>query len=390
MTTHHELWIGQNGKRYGPYTEAMVRQWQSGGKLDADALAWREGMPEWVLLSDLFPAAAGHQQRPPLPTSDGIYHASYATEPFAARNAAADGHAESDPADLPTPPSLHWGLVLLFTMLSFGLFGIVWSFIQAGWIYKIDRRSNGRLLLILSLIAFFVGEALSISSSFAVHAGHPGMAGIVGIIGVLLVLAYVVLYLVAYFSMAGSLRRNLVPYGLPVVIGGVTLFFFNIYYLQGQLRWIARWKATGQTVPKAPKGTLWLLFGVPMFLAIAAIVAAIAIAAYQNYVIRSQVAEGMVMANQAKTAFTGYYASRHAVPADNAAAGLGAMHGHYVSSVTVSDGRITAAFGTVNASRMIRDKVLVLTPTLAAGRITWSCNSETTLPNGALPAVCRR
>jgi hypothetical protein len=42
VTTDDRIWIGQNDQKYGPYSEADVRQWIAEGKLATDALAWRE------------------------------------------------------------------------------------------------------------------------------------------------------------------------------------------------------------------------------------------------------------------------------------------------------------------------------------------------------------
>jgi hypothetical protein len=58
VTTDDKIWIGQNGQKYGPYTEAHIRQWMIEGKLASSAVAWRSGMPEWVPLSKLFPRPA--------------------------------------------------------------------------------------------------------------------------------------------------------------------------------------------------------------------------------------------------------------------------------------------------------------------------------------------
>lgn len=41
-------------------------------------------------------------------------------------------HTEAaDHAYLPPPPSLHWGWVFLLSILTLGIFAIVWPFIQA-------------------------------------------------------------------------------------------------------------------------------------------------------------------------------------------------------------------------------------------------------------------
>ena len=56
--------------------------------------------------------------------------------------------------------------------------------------------------------------------------------------------------------------------------------------------------------------------------AIIAILAAIALPAYQDYLIRSQVSEGAVLADGAKTAVSEFYSNHGTFPADNASAGL--------------------------------------------------------------------
>ena len=57
--------------------------------------------------------------------------------------------------------------------------------------------------------------------------------------------------------------------------------------------------------------------------AIIGILAAIAIPAYQDYLIRSQVSEGLTMASAAKACVSEYYANKGDWPASNAAAGMG-------------------------------------------------------------------
>jgi len=52
-----EVWIGRDGERHGPYTEADVREWLRSGKLSPEDLGWYQGMTEWKPLSALFPEA---------------------------------------------------------------------------------------------------------------------------------------------------------------------------------------------------------------------------------------------------------------------------------------------------------------------------------------------
>ena len=81
--------------------------------------------------------------------------------------------------------------------------------------------------------------------------------------------------------------------------------------------------------------------------AIIAILAAIALPAYQDYVARSQVSEAMSLSSGAKTAVAEYYADRGAWPTSNTQAGLtpnsASINGKYVASVGVgANGVITA------------------------------------------------
>jgi hypothetical protein len=398
VTTEDAIWIGQDGQKYGPYTEADVRQRLADGKLTADTLAWRNGLAEWIPLATMFPKAAAHEppSPPPVRAMGGAPAGPFSavetnpatfSEGYSARHVDPSETADAERAALPAPPSLHWGLVLLFTALTLGIFGIIWPFIQARWVRKIDSESRAPLLIAIAIPCFVIGEFLNISSMVSVaHGDGASGAGLGG----LLILAYVILYLVAFFSMANSMRRHLSDYGLPVEIGGVTLFFLTVYYLQSQLNWVSRWKHTGETSPGASKGIIWLVcFGLPFLVAI---LAAISIPGYQSYAVRAQVSEGMALIGGAKTAVADYYNTRGSFPPDNRSAGLAnstSITGNYVSGVDVSGGKITVAFDTVNSNVMIRDKVLVLSPTLNGSAITWICSADSTLPRSDFPLACR-
>lgn len=278
MSVGEKIWIAEHGERSGPFPVDDVRQWMTEGRYDAQTLAWRNGMPEWAPLYSLFPerpAAAAPPPQPPQPQPAAVFDTAdrpSATHVLDEPTSAYRPHEESADIDLPPAPSMHWGVVLLLGIVTLGIFTLVWPFIQASWVRKIDSDSKATLWLGLGVGCLVVGEGFSI--------GNPG-----SVLGVLLTLAYVVLFIAAYFGMAGSIRRTLAQHGLPVEIGGVTLFFFNTLYLQGQLRWISHWQQTGASQPRAPKGVFWLLW-LPVFLL--AILAAIAIPSYQNYVHRAQ------------------------------------------------------------------------------------------------------
>ena len=127
--------------------------------------------------------------------------------------------------------------------------------------------------------------------------------------------------------------------------------------------------------------------------AIIAILAAIALPAYQDYVARAQVSEAMTLAGGAKTAVAEKYADTSTLTGiNNAAAGLDTaanINGKHVASVSVPDGVITATMRAAPAaSAKVGGGTLVLTPSDAGGSIKWTCNTGT-ITDKFLPANCR-
>ena len=46
-----DIYLLIEGKQEGPYTEEQIRQSIVDGSIQGDALAWREGLPEWIPLT---------------------------------------------------------------------------------------------------------------------------------------------------------------------------------------------------------------------------------------------------------------------------------------------------------------------------------------------------
>jgi len=125
--------------------------------------------------------------------------------------------------------------------------------------------------------------------------------------------------------------------------------------------------------------------------AIIAILAAIALPAYQDYTIRAQVGECPVLASGAKTAVAETFMNTGTPPADNAAAGLaaaGSITGKYITQVEVAAGVVTCTFGN-RANTAITGTTLALTPALSAtaGSVVWTCSSA--IAGKYLPTLCR-
>jgi type IV pilus assembly protein PilA len=128
--------------------------------------------------------------------------------------------------------------------------------------------------------------------------------------------------------------------------------------------------------------------------AIIGILAAVAIPAYQDYTIRTKVAEGLSLAAGAKT---GVAETRLSVgkwlTAANPSYGMpvpASITGNNVKSVGIgANGLITITYSKDVA---ITGKTLLLRPTVTAGGIKWSCTvavGTATLPMKYRPANCR-
>ncbi|WP_110974020.1 pilin [Acinetobacter sp. WCHAc060042] len=116
--------------------------------------------------------------------------------------------------------------------------------------------------------------------------------------------------------------------------------------------------------------------------AIIGILAAIAIPAYQDYVIRTQVGEGVNLMAGAKSGVADFWADKGRFPASNGSAGVptaGSIVGTYVQSVTVgANGAITALYGR-NVNSKINNGTCTVTPRDAGGSVVWTgrCSFDT-------------
>jgi len=111
--------------------------------------------------------------------------------------------------------------------------------------------------------------------------------------------------------------------------------------------------------------------------AIIGILAAIALPAYQDYTIRTQVSEGMSLMGGAKNGVADFWSDKGRFPPNNASAGVVAtptsITGSYVVSVTVVDGAITALYGKkANAKINGAGNTCTLTPVDNGGSLSWN------------------
>lgn len=101
--------------------------------------------------------------------------------------------------------------------------------------------------------------------------------------------------------------------------------------------------------------------------AITGVLGAVAVPAYQDYTIRAQISEGIVLAEGAKPMITEYHATHGEYPTNSAAVGYSGATGTYVSSVSIQqDGHIVATMGN-EANSKLQGKMVILTPAINGG-----------------------
>ena len=188
-----DYFVKRGDQQFGPYSLATLQQYVAQGNISAQDLARSEAMNDWVAVS----VVIGNV--PVAPAS--VFGA---TPPVAGTQA----------SDL--PPKFHWGLVVGLGIVTFGIFWIIWLFVQAAWIRKVQSESKALYYLI-----GYIGAAFA-----AAPFGKGPIAS-------LLQLGGLVLFLIAIFSMRSSIEEQysvLNPAGRSM--SGVMTFFFNAAYFQ--------------------------------------------------------------------------------------------------------------------------------------------------------------
>ena len=127
--------------------------------------------------------------------------------------------------------------------------------------------------------------------------------------------------------------------------------------------------------------------------AIIAILAAIALPAYQDFLKRSKVTEAVTAAGACKTSVAEYAAANNKLPADTAASGCSNTASQYVSGVAVTKGVIDVTLTGIGTG--VDTKKLTLTPKKSGGAdagdgediTAWACTTDA--DKKFVPASCR-
>lgn len=212
-------YIYRAGQQSGPFSFADLQNMLASGQLSPQDYARTHDSQSWIPVSQIISAAAAP---PPVPPPPGYA----APGPYSAAPAASGNF-------YPIPPNFHWGLVLLLTLVTCGLFAWVWLFVEASFTKRIDRGNNAVLFYALAFVCFFTGGVISGASH---QQGVEGLGSIVGL----------VLLLVGHYNIKSSLETHYnreEPINLR--LSGVMVFFFAVFYYQYHFTRIANWRRTG-------------------------------------------------------------------------------------------------------------------------------------------------
>jgi hypothetical protein len=186
--------VKRGDQEYGPYTLAVLQQYVSQGNISKDDMARSEAMSDWVPVSSILGNIAVS----------------------AATGSTGFGVTAPMPVERPLPPNLHWALVVVLGIVTFGIFWIIWAFVQAAWVRKVVPKSK-----VLFYLIAYVGAAI-VAATFGKSLFNP-----------ILRLVGIVFWLMSIFSMRSEIEdyaSTLNPAGLS--LSGVMTFFFNVAYFQ--------------------------------------------------------------------------------------------------------------------------------------------------------------
>lgn len=383
-------YIGSNGTQVGPVTADAVREALQQHSVSNASLVWREGLADWKSIASMA-AELGLPQAAPAPPAPG------GSNPYQA-------------------PSGDWA------GLEFHGGGEV---VPAGFLRRLAALFLDRIILMLPLIVlvfvFAFGSVLNPDPSGTALL----LQGVIGL-GYFLIAP---LYYALMESSAGQATLGKRALGIKVTdmegrrlsfghalgrwfaaalsyltfyIGFIMAAFTDrkraLHDLVAGTQVVDRW-AYSEHPERQKRGLSGCLIAAVVVgigsVFMVAVMAAIAISQYQDYVVRSQVSEAASLADGVKSALGEYVNTRGGWPESNEAAGLPMpeeIRGSYVSYVTVGADpkRIETGFSSEDpfkANAALEGKHLLFDADIDTDSISWRCNSPD-LPQKWCPSSC--
>src|ERR1700682_5612391 len=209
--------VSRNGQLYGPYSLEDLQRYVATGNVLLTDFAKSDDMPDWLPVSQVLAATGTPIPAAPVPAySTPAYPTNYA--------------APATP--YPDPPNLHWGLVLLFGILTCGVFNIVYDLIQILWLKKVQPASQVLIYYIAFLVLHFINFGRSIGDmTLAMHGNNQTITTAsmsASILSYVISIATLVLFIVSRFIMRAELLRHFNgPEPIGLRLSGIMTFFFG-------------------------------------------------------------------------------------------------------------------------------------------------------------------
>lgn len=217
-------YVSRDGQQYGPYSLADLQRYLAQGNIQPTDLARSEALEQWLPVQQIVGNIAVQQTPPPV---------NYGQVPLYSQGSGSTAAQPGAASTGPIPPGLHWGIVLLLSVVTCYVFGAIWLFVEATYAHKLRTNSKPLLFYGLGIPLVFVAGFMS---------AIPDLKDF----SVLVQLAGGVLMIAGHFSLKNALEEyynHVEPINLQLS-GGMT-FFFNVIYFQYHLSKIREWKRTG-------------------------------------------------------------------------------------------------------------------------------------------------
>lgn len=121
--------------------------------------------------------------------------------------------------------------------------------------------------------------------------------------------------------------------------------------------------------------------------AIVGILSAVAVPAYQNYIVKAQVSEGMSLSGGAKIFINDYYTQYGKLPQTSEEAGLPSTVGSYIASLSIQEEKIVVTFKNTSHQELMGKSLKIEPVATNKNNLTFECSSDE-IPKKYLPANC--